>query len=174
MIQFKSSVIVASFCAFMLLAGPVLADPGVRKLGDYGAWQAYSFIESDGGKVCYMAAAPTKHEGAYSKRGKIYAQVTHRPGERQKDTFSYMAGYDYKNGSEVTLTIDKTSFTLFTDRDTAWATDAATDARIAQALRKGSRMVVKGTSSRGTATTDTFSLSGSGAAHDAINRECGN
>lgn len=164
-----------AFCALILSlsAAPALADTGVKKLGEFGRWQAYSYIESDGSKVCYMASEPTKDEGNYSKRGKIYAQVTHRPGEKQKDTFSYIAGYTYKGESNVTLSIDSTNFTLFTQDDTAWATDAATDTKIAQALRRGSRMVVKGTSSRGTATTDTFSLSGSGAAHDAITRECG-
>ena len=40
------------------------------------------------------------------------------------------------------------------------------------AIRKGSKVVVKGTSSRGTLTTDTFSLKGSGNAHDAITKEC--
>ncbi|MBU0859212.1 MAG: hypothetical protein KJ667_04690 [Alphaproteobacteria bacterium] len=160
---------------FAVVAGivPAHAEDGVRKLGDYGAWQAYSYIESDGSKVCYMAAEPTKHEGKYSKRGKIYAQVTHRPGENQKDTFSYIAGYDYKAGSAVNLNVDSTAYELFTDGDTAWASDAATDGQIAQSLRKGTKMVVKGTSSRGTATVDTFSLSGSGAAHDAISKECG-
>lgn len=169
----RLALLAAFLAATPALVNPVMADPGVKKLGDYGAWQAYSYIESDGSKVCYMAAEPTKHEGNYSKRGKIYAQITHRPGENQKNTFSYIAGYDYKAGSAVTVTVDSSSFELFTDRDTAWAADAATDDRIAQALRKGSRMVVKGQSSRGTPTTDTFSLSGSGAAHDAIGKECG-
>ena len=64
-------------------------------------------------------------------------------------------------------------FTLFTQNDMAWAVDDKTDRDIAKAIRGGSKMVVKGTSSRGTKTTDTFSLRGSSAAHDAISRECG-
>ena len=161
--------------AALLAAVPAaaMAEEGIKKLGDHGVWRAYSYIESDGSKVCYMAAEPAKHEGKYAKRGKIYAQVTHRPGEKQRDTFSYIAGYDYKGDSTVSLTIDGTAFALFTENDTAWATDSATDEKIAQALRKGSKMVVKGTSSRGTETVDTFSLSGSSAAHDAIGSECG-
>lgn len=165
--------LLAVACSVLLLSAPALAEEGVKKLGTYGVWDGYSYIETDGSKVCYMAAEPAKHEGDYSKRGKIYAQITHRPGEGSKNTFSYIAGYDYKSDSKAVLTVDGTSFDLFTQNDTAWATDAATDTKIAQALRKGSRMTIKGTSSRGTATTDTFSLSGSGAAHDAIGRECG-
>jgi hypothetical protein len=40
------------------------------------------------------------------------------------------------------------------------------------ALKKGSKLVVHGTSSRGTKTTDTYSLSGVTAAMDAIDKAC--
>ena len=173
MITLRRFALLVSALAVCAAAHPARGEEGIKKLGTYGAWSAFSYIESDGSKVCYMAAEPTKHEGKYSKRGKIYAQVTHRPGEGSKDVFSYVAGYDYKTDSKATLIVDSTSTELFTQDDTAWAEDPATDAKIAQSLRKGSKMTVKGTSSRGTETVDTFSLSGSGAAHDAIGKECG-
>jgi hypothetical protein len=98
--------------------------------------------------------------------------VTHRPAEKSRNVFSVMAGYTYKSDSTVTVTIDGQAFVLFTHNDSAWAPDAATDARLADALRKGSSMVIKGTSSKGTDTTDTYGLKGSGAAFDLINKTC--
>ena len=136
-----------------------------------GDWSAYSFTE-DGNKVCYMASKPTKAEGDYTSRGEIFALITHRPAEGTKNVFSYMTGYDYKPGSDVTVQVNGQSFVLFTQDETAWAPDADTDARLADAIRKGSKLVVKGVSARGTNTTDTFSLRGSGAAHDRISKEC--
>lgn len=153
----------------VLASGAHAAEP--KLISAHGKWSAYVFVEN-GNKVCYMASEPTKDEGAYSRRGQIFALVTNRPAESTKNVFSYIAGYSYKPGSETTVKIDSTTFTLFTQDDTAWTPDAATDEKIAAALRKGSSMVVKGVSSRGTATTDTFSLSGSGAAHDAMAAEC--
>ncbi len=141
-------------------------------IGNYGDWAAYSFTEN-GNKVCYMVSQPTKAEGNYSKRGDIFALITHRPGEKTKNVFSYITGYTYKEGSDVTVNVNNEKFTLFTQKDMAWAPDQASDNRITDAIRKGSRMVVKGSSSRGTLTTDTFSLKGSGGAHDAINKACG-
>lgn len=138
----------------------------------YGDWSAYSFME-DGQKVCYMVSQPKQAEGNYTQRGDIFALVTHRPGEKTKNVFSYITGYTYKEGSDVTVTIDDDNFTLFTQKDMAWTPDQDSDNRLAESIRKGSKMVVKGTSSRGTLTTDTFSLKGSGGAHDAINKECG-
>ena len=158
---------------FVLLTGAVAyAADSSRLLGNFGSWEAWELENADG-KVCYMMSKAGKHSGAYKTRGSIYALVTHRPAEGSKNVFSYMAGYEYQAKSEATLKIGDNKFPLFTQGETAWAPDADTDNAIAVALRKGSSMVVTGTSSRGTVTTDTFSLKGSGDAHEAINKACG-
>jgi len=158
---------------FVLLAAPQPAAANAPTLiGNYSDWSAYSFTE-DGNKVCYMASQPTKAEGNYTRRGDIFALITHRPAESTRNVFSYITGYAYQSGSDVTVNIDGRRFSLFTQDETAWAPDAAMDNSLAQAIRSGRQMVVTGTSARGTKTTDTFSLRGSAAAHDAITKECG-
>lgn len=159
-----------TFC--LLLGFSTQAKAGEpRLLGTYGDWSAYVFIEG-GNKVCYMASKPKKEEGNYTRRGEVFALITHRPAEGTRDVFSYITGYGYKPASEATVDIDKDRFVLFTQDDTAWAPDAETDAKIAQSVKKGSDMVIRGVSTRGTKTTDTFSLKGSSAAHDRISTEC--
>lgn len=145
------------------------ADPKI--IGSYGAWTAYSFDEK-AGKVCYMASQPEKAEGDYSARGDIFALVTHRPGEKSRDVVSIVAGYPYKEGSEVELSVGKKDWNLFTQGERAWARDSKTDQAIVESLRKGSKLVVKGTSARGTLTTDTYSLAGSNNAYEAISKAC--
>ncbi|MCB1532781.1 MAG: hypothetical protein KDJ35_07920 [Alphaproteobacteria bacterium] len=145
------------------------AEP--RLMGTYGDWMAYIFSEN-GNKVCYMASKPKKDEGNYSQRGDIFALITHRPAEGTKDVFSYITGYSYKAGSEVNIEVNGKRFVLFTQDDTAWTPDSDTDSRLAEAIRAGSDMIVRGTSSRGTATKDTFGLKGSSAAYDKITSEC--
>ena len=153
-----------------LVAGEANAQTP-QLIGNYGDWSAYSFTEN-GNKVCYMVSQPKKAEGNYSKRGDIFALVTHRPGEKTKNVFSYITGYTYKDGSDVSVRVNNETFTLFTEKDMAWTPDQDSDNRMADAIRKGSDLVVKGTSSRGTQTSDTFSLKGSGGAHDAISEAC--
>ena len=167
----RNVLLVAATLLFtsMIYAPAQASQP--RLLSVDGAWSAYVFTE-DGGKVCYMAAKPSKSQGNYSRRGEIFTLITHRPREGTRNVFSYITGYDYKPGSDVTVDIDGKVFVLFTQDDTAWAPDAETDDHIAEAIRKGSKMVVTGVSSRGTNTKDTFSLKGSGKAHDRINKEC--
>lgn len=141
-------------------------------LGNFGAWKAYSYKESTG-QVCFMSATPTKAEGKYSKRGNIYAMITHRPGEKSKDVFSYITGYTYKPNGDITVTIDGEKFALAGQGENAWTTSDALDQKLASAIQKGSSMVVEGVSARGTKTKDTYSLKGSGDAYSAISKACG-
>jgi hypothetical protein len=142
-----------------------------RLMSSYGSWNTYTFTEGDS-KVCYMASKGETPNATYKKRGVPYAIITHRPADGTKNVFSYMAGYTYKAGSEVTLQIDEQKFPLFTQGDTAWAPDSETDTKIAKAIETGGEMTVSGTSDKGTKTEDHVSLKGSSSAYEEINREC--
>lgn len=162
----------AVFVLVTSLAVGSAAAQGIERIGDFGYWSAYSFKEN-GQPVCYMASAPTKAEGNYDKRGDIYARITHRPADNTSDEVSLLAGYTYKDKSPVELKIGSKAFTLFSHEDTAWAPDAAMDKRLVQAMKAGNSMVVRGTSSRGTVTTDTYSLVGFTKAYRAMSKACG-
>ncbi len=176
MIRHRRSIPAACF-AFTLLAALSVVPPslaqGVKRLGDYGAWSAYQFTEK-GKPACYIASLPKKAEGKYTKRGEIYAIVTHRPAERRRDVVSILAGYNYQKDSWVEVTIGQETFKLsLIQGDSAWVPDPAIDKKLVQAMIKGSTMVAVGTSSRGTKTKDTYSLSGFTKAYAAINKVCG-
>lgn len=154
-----------------VLASPVTAQ-GIQRLGDFGDWSAYKFAEN-GKPACYIASVPKKAEGDYTKRGETYAIVAHRPEEDRRDEVSVIAGYTYKKDSWVDVEIGDDAFKLFTNEDGAWAPDKESDKSLVNAMIKGSTMVVKGTSSRGTLTTDTYSLKGFTRARQTINKACG-
>ncbi len=141
-------------------------------IDEFGDWSA--FVDSDGGnKVCWTASEPQKEEGRYTRRDDTYIQVTHRPGEGSLGVISITAGYTYRKDSKVEVTIDSHRFGLFTDGDRAWAEDSETDLALVRAMSRGMTMIVNGTSTRDTLTTDTYSLIGFTAAYRAINRACG-
>ncbi len=154
------------------LLGAAAQAQGIKRIGDYGDWSAFQFSE-DGNPACYMSSEPTKASGDYTKRGDIFAIVTHRPAEKRIGEVSIIAGYSYKKDSAVEVAIGKQTFELFTQDDGAWALDSASDKKLVQAMRKGNKMVVKGTSSRGTPTTDTYSLKGFTKSYRAISKACG-
>lgn len=157
----------------VLLSGRAVAEDKMEILGTYDDWTAYVFHNTNG-KVCYITTEPTKSAGKYKQRGDIFLYVTHHPNDSKFDVIDVVAGYTYQKGSKPTITIDKnTAITLVPVADTAWAKDSATDTKLVNQMRKGNIAVLKGTSTRGTLTTDTFSLKGFSKAYQDIQKACG-
>ncbi len=161
-----------SLFAAIIFSASAYANSVPVELGEYGDWTAYTYKEGKN-TVCYMASTPKKDEGNYKKRGDIYAVVTHRPADKSYNVTNFVAGYRYKSGSNVTVKIGTTTFhNLFTNDENAWAPDAATDKKLVEAMKRGEKMIVEGTSFRGTKTKDTYSLAGFSKAYQAISAKC--
>jgi hypothetical protein len=142
-----------------------------QTLGSFQDWTAFS--DGSERRMCYIGSVPKKKEGNYTVRGETYVLATHRPGEKVFGEVSVEAGYTYKSGSEVEVNVDGQIFKLFTQGGNAWAYDEKADRALVEAMRAGRQMVVKGTSTRGTLTTDTYSLAGFSAALQSIDNACG-
>ena len=162
----------AFFFAFLALPCWAAKDPNLENLGTFGDWTAYTYMD-EMGRLCYMASQPTKSSGKYSKRDDIFLMITHRPAEKAFNVVNTVAGYTYKKGSKPTIAIDKKkTFSLVSHEDTAWAKDKKTDNQLVEQMKAGSNAVLKGTSRRGTLTTDTFSLKGFSKAYQTISEAC--
>ena len=136
-------------------------------------WGAYRY-DNDGKRICFVSSIPTKSKGKYDpkNRGDIRVFVSHGPGKAERDVVQVIAGYRYKPQSDVSLTIDGKSFKLFTIEDRAYAESEEDDRRIITLMKRGSRMTVVGISSRGTKTTDIYSLSGFTKTKAVIDKTC--
>ncbi|MCH9674215.1 MAG: invasion associated locus B family protein [Gammaproteobacteria bacterium] len=144
-----------------------------KSLGSFKDWMAHTFSDTDG-LVCSMWSQPTKAVGKYKKRGEIFVFVSHRPAEKRTDHVSFELGYESKSGEALRVAIDGKAFKFVTDGTMAWNDTPKENSTLVKLMRKGRKMEVKGISKRGTKTTDTYSLSGFTAAHDAINGACDN
>ena len=163
---------IALLVAVLVLGAFPAAAQGARELGNFEKWSAFSYLEQ-GKPVCYLASQPTESKGGPPNRGQVFLMVTHRPAGKATDVVSFVAGYPLKTGSETEATVGGQVFKLFTKDDRAWAHDEKTDKALVQALIKGATLAVKATPARGPESTDSFSLSGFGRAHQAINQACG-
>lgn len=167
MAMLKPILLSIVFCTFYLT--PLHAGP--KLIGTYSHWRAYTNTEK-GHKVCYCTSTPTKQEGNYKRRGEVYMIIAHRPYMDSYNVISFDAGYPFKSNEKVKVKIDRKNFSLFTEGETAWAIDPKTDRDLTSAIKKGNLITVNGRSSRGTATTDTYSLKGSAQAYKAICNAC--
>lgn len=156
--------------ALLLAGGPAAAQDN-EMLKQFRDWTAQAY-QQDGAKICTMYSRPKSEEGDYDKRGDVWGFVIHRPADDRVGEVSFAMGYPLKEGSTVRVTIGERTFELFTDGEGAFARPED-DPKLIRMMRAGVEMVVKGTSKRGTLTTDTYSLYGFTNAHEAINEACG-
>jgi hypothetical protein len=167
-------------CVFLLvlIACPAAADAAAKDtqkfLGSFGNWRAYASHDAKR-PVCYMALALHAAKKKGFKRGAAYLMITHRPTEGSTDVVSYMAGYNFKAGSDAHVRLGTTAFDLFTQDTTAWTRDAHTDHALAAAIRAHDSLTISGVPTvKGAGTvTDKLSLKGAADAYRAIGKACG-
>jgi hypothetical protein len=152
-------------------AAPAPASPQPKRLGTTDGWTAYASPEPNG-QICYLVGSPTKSEPANLKRNAVHLLVTHNTADKTSNVVSFVAGYPFKDPSDTDLDVGGKKFSLFTKDDTAWARDPATDKAVVEAMQKAKQATIKGTSARGTATTDTYSLAGFAPALAEIDKAC--
>jgi invasion protein IalB len=158
-------------------AGPsaqaALGNAQPNLLGQYGDWGAYTATPA-GTKVCFALAKP--QEARTNPPGKPrdppYLFIASRPTENVKNEVSVAIGYSFKPGIDATVEIGTAKFAMYTQSDGAWIKNAAEEARMVDVMRKGSDLVVTGTSAKGTQSTDRYSLKGLSQALDRAAQEC--
>ena len=164
------------------LLGGLLAASGAAlaaspvPLGTFSDWRAFK-LEDGSNTICYALSQPKDAEPKNVRRGNIYVMVANWPGRSVNGEVSVVPGYPYRDGSDVTANVDGSRVTLFTRNDSqneggAWVADRAAEAKMIAAMKRGNSLIVTGTSSRGTLTTDRYSLSGITAAIAAIDKAC--
>ncbi len=146
---------------------------GAQLLGQFGDWGAYT-ASPGGKKVCFALAKPSTSETNPPGRPRdpAWLFVSTRPAEKVKEEVSVIIGYPFKANSDAVVEIGSTNFAMYTQNDGAWVKNAAEEARLIEAMRRGSDVTVRGESGRGTKTTDRFSLKGVGQALDRAAQEC--
>lgn len=163
--RFKRATLV--FSLFGLLAAPAQA----ANVGQFKDWTAHA-VDSPQGKVCYIVSKPQKMLPTKVNRDEVFFYITTWAGQTKIAEPSVVTGYPYQPGSTTTVSIGANTTSMFTKGDSAWVADRASERKLVKAMRAGSKMIVKGTSRRGTVTTDTYSLSGVTAGLKAVIKAC--
>ncbi len=138
----------------------------------------WSVFEETDPTECFAVSAPKEQANTRDgqpvevSRGETLLFVFYRPAEGVDGQVTFTGGYPFAEGSEVSLDIGGTQYTLFTEGEWAWPATPEDDARIVAAMRSGSSAILTGVSGRGTQTQDTFSLLGFTATVDEARTRC--
>jgi invasion protein IalB len=163
-----AALIVCGAAAFV----PVAASAqDARSLGTFNAWTAWQGSDANG-VVCYISAQPTRTEPTGVNRDPIHFLVIHRKGLGTKNEVQTLIGYPFNANPAASATVDGRAYPMVTEGSAAWLASAGDEGGFVTALKAGTTLVVRGTSQRGTQTTDTYSLSGVTAAMNEIDRAC--
>ncbi|MGK2742480.1 invasion associated locus B family protein [Tepidicaulis sp. LMO-SS28] len=163
--------------AFLFSAAPALAETP-RLLGTFNDWAAYTFgTGSD--RICYAMTEPKEQLPRGVTRGDVFLMVTYRPSQNTRNEIGMRAGYVFDEKSNPYAEIGSDTFQMFTGVDKggearhwAWLENSSDENRMVNAMKRGSDMTIRGTSSRGTLTTDRYSLSGATAAMERVAEAC--
>lgn len=173
-----AALLVAALPAAAQQPAPAQA-PQPTELRRSGNWIAYS-LRSQGSQQpqqCYVVGTPRASEPrgiqpGTDRRGRTYIFIANRPGQNVRNEISIMIGYTFRTNANATVEIQAGNatrrFSLFTRDQGAWIQNAAEEATFVTELRRGRELRVRGTSQRGTATTDVYSLEGIAQVLDSI------
>lgn len=170
----RATAIAVLVAACLVLAGPCAAQTAAQTANLVSKFGEWSLLTSGASaqKICFAAAKPTDSEPKAANRAPIYFYISAWPKDGVKSEVSVKLGYPVKKGSDVTLAIGDAAFTLFSKDDRAFVADPTNELKLVEAMKKGSKMTIQGTSERGTATTDTYSLAGISQALQALATNC--
>ena len=141
-----------------------LSSPASLAEIEQGKW---SFVKNP--EYCYIGSSPEKIDIPKGKqRGDTYILV-YRINKSKNAIVQIVAGYPFKDNEEVIAKIDNTEFNFYSEDDTAWTND---DDKVIFAMKKGIKLTVKGESSRGTKTTDVYTLKGFTVAYNQLQNDC--
>ncbi len=155
--------------------GAIAQEESSNVVGENTDWNV--FID-DNPTECWAVSAPKETvntrggQVVAATRGQILLMVFYRPSANARGQVAFTGGYPFRENSTVALKIDGTDFELFIDGEWAWPATSAEDERIVRAMKRGSRAIITGISTRGTTTKDTFSLLGFTAAVEDAEARC--
>ena len=131
---------------------------------EMGKWNFIKEVD-----YCFIGSAPVETDLPESKQRGITYILVYRINKSKDAIVQIAAGYPYKKDQNVDVTIDNVQFDFYSDDDTAWSND---DNKVIFAMKKGIKLTIKGESSRGTKTTDIYTLKGFTAAYNQLFNDC--
>jgi invasion protein IalB len=150
---------------------PVPGEPML--LAQFDAWGAYTAMPN-GKKVCFALAKPvtTSTVPPNRPRDPAWMFISSRPSEKVKDEVSVIFGYGLKPNTDANIEVLGGNYSMTTQADGAWVKNPADEPKLVETMRKGRDLTVKGTSAKGTVSTDIYSLKGLAQALDKVGHEC--
>lgn len=162
---------ISAVVALSQFSAPLALAQDASSLGTFKFWTAWKSTDANG-VVCYISSQPQDAQPSNVNRDPIHFLVIHRKGLGTKNEIQTLVGYPLRDSSTPTVALDGKIYSMVIEGSAAWLASAGDEIAFVDGMKRGSEMVVKGLSARGTNTTDTYSLSGVTAALTEADKAC--
>ncbi len=160
-----------SLGAIMFLSASFALAQEATKLGTFNYWTAWKGTDANG-VICYISSQPQDSQPTNVNRDPIHFLVVNRKGLGTKNEVQTLVGYPLKTGSTPQAILDGKAYAMIIEGSAAWLASSDDESAFVEGMIRGRELIVKGTSQRGTNTTDTYSLSGVTAAIAELEKSC--
>ena len=139
--------------------------------GVYYDWSVFVVDNLGEEKKCYIVSFAKKSIGNYKGKREPYILITKFQNRGAEEVSAY-AGFEYKVGSDIYMSVDGKQYTLFTNNDMAWAKDKKEDKEIINNMLNGKVLKIRSESSKTEYTVDEYSLKGMTRAYKRMRELC--
>jgi len=156
---------------FYFTFGILNAEENLKSIGKFKDWESF-VLSQDGNKTCFAQSIPVVRAPKKLKRDPSRLFVSFRPAENIKNEVSVTNGYEFKLKAPVIAKSGKKSYDLFSKGRFAWVVENEDQTKLIRTMKKASRLMVIGNTSKGDQTTDHYSMMGFTKAYSAAKKGC--
>jgi len=151
--------------------GALSAEENLKSIGKYKDWESF-VLSQDGNKTCFAQSIPVVRAPKKLKRDPSRLFVSFRPAENIKNEVSVTNGYEFKLKAPVIAKSGKKSYDLFSKGRFAWVVDNMDEKKLIVTMKKASRLMIIGNTTKGDQTTDHYSMMGFTKAYNSAKKNC--
>jgi len=147
------------------------AEENLKSVGKFKDWESF-VLSQEGNKICFAQSIPVVRAPKKLKREPSRLFVSFRPNENIKNEISVTNGYEFKLKAPVAAKSGKKSYDLFSKGKFAWLVDNEDEAKLILTMKKASRLMIIGNTTKGDQTTDHYSMMGFTKAYNTAKKSC--
>ena len=155
---------------FYFTFGILNAEENLKSIGKFKDWESF-VLSQDGNKTCFAQSIPVVRAPKKLKRDPSRLFVSFRPAENIKNEVSVTNGYEFKLKAPVIAKSGKKSYDLFSKGRFAWVKNED-ETKLIKTMKKASRLMIIGNTSKGDQTTDHYSMMGFTKAYNIAKKVC--
>ena len=148
------------------------AEENLKSIGKYKDWESF-VLTREGTKICFAQSIPIVRAPKKLKREPSRLFISFRPDENIKNEVSVTNGYEFKIKAPVTAKSGKKSYDLFSKGRFAWVVDKEDEQKLIITMKKASRLMIIGNTTKDDRTTDHYSMMGFTKAYNTAKKSCG-